>query len=253
LRGNGQNRRLEPELEQSPPATLQYQVRTYLLELIRSGKVRPGGRLPTEQELERRFGVSRITVRNAVAQLEHMGVLFRRAGLGTFVAQPKIEQKLQRLTGFVEDMDALGVRAGAQLVQAREVRSSVYVATKLKLKRGALVTHIERVRLADDRPLSFDVTYLPAQIGRRIAKENLAQRPIFELLEAKYKIYLGDADYAVEAANASPAIAKRLQIAPGDAILLVERLSYDRDGRPIDYEKLHYRGDMVRYRLRVSR
>ena len=236
-----------------PPTTLQYKVRAYLLDLIRSQKVKAGEKLPTEQELERQFGVSRITVRNAVAQLETMGLLRRRAGLGTFVAQQKIEQDLRRLTGFVEDMVAIGMRASAKVARITEVRASVYVASRLNLSRGSRVTYIERVRLGDDEPLSFDTTYLPVEIGRKVARDNLVDIPIFELLEKKYKIKLGKAEYTIEASQATPVIARRLHISTGAAILLVERTTFNRAGRPIDYEKLHYRGDRMRYRLQVPR
>jgi GntR family transcriptional regulator len=232
---------------------LQYRVRSFLLDQIRSGKVMPGDRLPTEQELEDRFGVSRITVRNAVSQLEGMGLLFRRAGQGTFVAQPKIEQELSRLTGFVEDMHAIGMTASARVEKIAELQAPAYVALRLGLKVGEKVTYIERVRLGDDEPLSYDVTYLPIGIGRRVARENLIDNPIFDLLERKYGMKLGSAEYTVESTTASRDIARHLHIGPGDPVLLVERTTRDRNGKSIDYEKLHYRGDRFRYRVTVQR
>jgi GntR family transcriptional regulator len=200
-----------------------------------------------------RFGVSRTTVREAVNELVRTGLVRRRSGSGTFVAQRPIEQELKRLTGFVEDMRALQLKPTAEVVTRREVQADDVVADRLALSPGETVMLIERVRLANGEPLSFDVTYLPLEIGRRLAKENLVVYPIFELLEAKYGIALGEADYRIEAANASARIARHLKLKRNDALLLIERTTYAAAGMPVDYERLHYRGDRVRYRLRLNR
>jgi GntR family transcriptional regulator len=230
---------------------LYHRVREALLRDIE--ELSPGDRLPTESELMERFGVSRTTVREAVNELARNGLVRRRSGSGTFVAQRPIEQELTRLTGFVEDMRALQLEPTAEVVTRKEVAADDLVARRLALEPGETVMLVERVRLADGEPLSFDVTYLPLEIGRRLAKENLVVYPIFELLEAKYGIRLGEADYRIEAANATARIARYLKIKPNDAVLLIERTTYAAEGPPVDFERLHYRGDRVRYRLRLNR
>jgi GntR family transcriptional regulator len=212
-----------------------------------------GDRLPTEPELMKRFGVSRTTVREALDELVRGGLVIRRAGSGTFVAEPPIVQDLTRLTGFVEDMRALQLEPRAVVVSKKAMTAPVRVAERLRLPPDSTVMLIERIRLANEQPISFDVTYLPIDIGRRIAAENLEVYPIFELLETKYDIGLGEADYRIEAAKASRRISNLLRIKPNDAILLIERTTYSSLGVPIDFEELHYRGDRVRYLLRLQR
>jgi GntR family transcriptional regulator len=243
----------------APVAAAAGDTRVPLYHRVREALVRdiqelsPGDRLPTEAELMERFGVSRTTVREAVNELVRNGLVRRRSGSGTFVAQQPIEQELKRLTGFVEDMRALQLEPTAEVVTRKEVPADNLVAERLALEPGEKVMLIERVRLANGEPLSFDVTYLPLEIGRRMAQENLVVYPIFELLEAKYGIALGEADYRIEAANASGRIARYLKVKPNDALLLIERTTYAAAGMPVDYERLHYRGDRVRYRLRLNR
>jgi GntR family transcriptional regulator len=242
-----------PALPDPLAPTLQNQVREYILDLIRSGKRKPGDRLPTEVELQKQFGVSRITVRNAVTELSLRGVVVRKAALGTFVAQPKIEQELGRLTGFVEDMHAMGMQASARVAKIASIKADDHIASRLNLVPGSPITYIERVRLGNDEPLSFDCTYLPAHIGERVARENLEAKPIFSLLEDQYGIPLREAEYVIEATLASRHVARHLEMQAGMPVLLIERTTYSRDGDPIDYEKLHYKGDRMRYRMRVVR
>lgn len=157
------------------------------------------------------------------------------------------------MTGFVEDMKALDLQPHARVITVRTVRAPRHVAHRLGLAPDSPVTLVERVRLAEQQPVSFDITYLPIEIGERVASEDLAVYPIFELLESKYSIPLGEADYRIEAVNAGRRIARYLDIRPNDAILRIERTTFAQSGDPIDYEELHYRGDRIRYRLRLKR
>ena len=234
-----------------PRLPLYHQVREALLKDIEA--LEPGTRLPTETELMARFGVSRTTIREAVIELARGGLIRRRSGSGTFVAERPIEQELTRLTGFVEDMRALQLEPTAEVITRREVPATGRVAERLALPEGTQVMLIERVRLANGQPISFDITYLPLKIGVPLAREDLVMYPIFELLEEKYGIALGHADYRVEAVNASPRVARYLKIKSNDAVLLIERISYSSTGEALDYEELHYRGDRMRYHLRLQR
>jgi GntR family transcriptional regulator len=220
---------------------------------LQEGVWRPGDQLPTESELMARFGVSRITVRQALTHLVHEGVLTRRSGKGTFVARPRIEQELHVLTGFVEDMVALGMRASARVVSLEWVPAEPRVAQHLELPVGRTVLRLERVRLGNDEPLLFDVSYLPPALGERVAREDLAVHPIFSLLEEKYGIPVGFADYRIFPATASREVARHLEVPRGSPILEIERISYSENGTPLDYERLYYRGDRVTYRTRLLR
>ncbi|SDR85974.1 GntR family transcriptional regulator [Microlunatus soli] len=215
--------------------------------------LQPGDRLPSESELMTVFGVSRITVRRAVANLATRGLVDVIQGRGSFVATPRIEQSLRTVNGFVEDMTAAGLEATARLVTNETIAAPHDVADALRLEAGTPVTFIERIRLAAGRPVSFDVTYLPTDVGTAIARDDLERQPIFTLLEEKYDLPLVEADYRLQAVAAPERIADALQVAVGDPVMRVERTSRTADERPIDHEVLHYRGDAVSFATRLDR
>jgi len=220
---------------------------------IAAGVVAPGEQMPTEDGLIARFGVSRITVRRAVANLTARGLVEVRRGKGTFVAHRKITQELTELSGFVEDMQALGRHPTARLVDKRVVPATDAAARQLGVMVGASVMRIQRVRLADGVGMSFDESYLPLEIGRKIVTNDLEVEPIFALLEEKYEIPLVEAEYRLEAVAAEAEVAAALQIEKGSPIFMIERTSYSTGGRPVDYERLHYRGDLIRFVTRLAR
>jgi GntR family transcriptional regulator len=220
---------------------------------IARGDYQPGYQLPSEDELLARFGVSRITVRRAIQNLIHRGMVEIRRGRGTFVLAPKVSHELTKLTGFVEDMDTHGRKASAHVVSQGEVAANLPVARHLGISRGTRVMRIERVRLADSVPMSFDETYLPLEIGRKIVRNDLRVMPIFTLLEEKYGIPLVEADYSLDAAAASAHVAEALHIPEGSPILRIERTSFTTEEKPIDYEILSYRGDLIRFVTRLAR
>jgi GntR family transcriptional regulator len=220
---------------------------------IAQGDLQPGDRLPSEDELLSRFGVSRITVRRAIQNLIQRGIVEIRRGRGTFVLAPKISQELTKLTGFVEDMDAHGRKASAHVIGHGVVVANARVARQLAISKGTHVMRIERVRIADSVPMSFDETYLPLDIGRKVVRNDLRVMPIFTLLEEKYGIPLTDAEYSLEAAAASVQVAEALEIPKGAPIFRIERTSFTTKGKPIDYEMLSYRGDLIRFVTRLAR
>jgi GntR family transcriptional regulator len=203
--------------------------------------------------LVERFKVSRTTVRKAVQNLVERGLVEVRRGKGTFVTQPKITQELTELTGFVEDMQTLGRTATAHLLNKRIVPANESVAHHLALTPGTLVVWLQRVRLADRVAMSFDETYLPRDLGEKVAKNDLEAEPVFALLENKYNTPLVGAEYKLEAAAAEPIVAQALQVPAGSPIFLIERTSYTTGNRPVDYERLHYRGDLIRFVTRLAR
>ena len=220
---------------------------------IAAGEFQIGSQLPTEEQLIQRFAVSRTTVRKAIQNLSDRGLIEIRRGTGTFVTQPRITQDLTELTGFVEDMDALGHAATARLIDRTVVAADADVAQHLALAVGSRVMRIRRVRLANGVGMSFDETYLPLEIGEKIVTHDLEAEPIFALLEQRYNIPLVEAEYKLEAVSADADVAAALGVNTGSAIFLIERTSYSVGDRPVDYEKLHYRGDLIRFRTRLTR
>src|SRR5215469_6536668 len=189
-------------------------VETVLAGEISDGNLKVGDQLPTEDSLIARFGVSRIAVRRAIQNLVSRGLVEIRRGKGTFVATPRITQDLKQLSGFVEDMHAYGRRPTARVIGKEIVTANATVARQLALTRGERVVRIRRVRLADGVPLSFDETYLPLEIGKKIIADNLRVEPIFSLLERKYDVPLIEAEYKLDAVAAENEVARALKVKP---------------------------------------
>ncbi|MCS0628958.1 GntR family transcriptional regulator [Telluria mixta] len=229
------------------------QVRERLRERIVDGTYAPQARLPSESEIGTLLGVSRITVRQALGDLQKEGVIVKVPGKGTFVAETRPSQELARLEGFGEAMSRKGHRIVNRVVKHALVEASPLVAARLRVAPGAPVTEIHRVRWLDREPVSFEITYLPPAIGERLRGENLAERDIFLILEADYGITLGHADIQIGAINADVALAQALRVEPGAALLRIERLTWTADGVPLDFEYLYVRGEAFQYALRLPR
>jgi GntR family transcriptional regulator len=241
------------KIDSSSPLPLYAQLESILAAEIASGTFASGTQLPNEEELIEHYGVSRTTVRQTIQNLVRRGLLEIRRGKGTFVLQPKITQELTELSGFVEDIQSLGRQASARLLDKQTVPASECAARALAISVGSPVVRIQRVRLADNSPLSFDETYLPKEIGERILENDLETEPIFSLLEQKYNTPLLEAEYRLEAVSADTTVARALGIGAGSPIFLIERTSYTTGHQPIDYEKLFYRGDQIRFVTRLAR
>ncbi len=235
------------------PVPLYQQLSDLLREAIRRGDYGPLARLPSEHELVREYAISRITARQALAELERAGLVFRRQGRGSFVARPAVVQPLSELTGLAEAMAGQGLTSTSRVLRATTVRASTLVAHALRVDVGAPVFEIRRVRLVDGTPVSLDVSFFPPELGRRLAREDLERRDIFWLIENVCAVSLGAADCQIGAVAAEGEPALQLGVPSGSPLLFIDRLTYDDAGRPIDYEHLYVRADRFRYALHLER
>lgn len=228
-------------------------IREALRARILDGSYKAHDQLPSESELTQSFKASRITVRQALSDLQKEGLIFKIHGKGAFVSKPKAFQELGRLQGFAEAMHVHGYETYNRLISLRHQRADKAVAAHLGLGGRASVTELRRVRFLNREPISLDVSYVPREIGERLAKEDLATRDIFHIIENDYGLALGNAELKIEATTADEPLAKLLAIEEGSPVLRIERLTRTLEGRPLDFEYLHYRGDAFQYRLRIER
>ncbi|MDO9419941.1 MAG: GntR family transcriptional regulator [Herminiimonas sp.] len=235
------------------PVPLYTQLKESLRERILDGTYKVHQQLPSESEMSALFGVSRITVRQALSDLQKEGLIFKIPGKGTFVAKTKAFQQLMQLEGLAEAMSRMGYEIYNQVTSHKIVPASTTVAERLQLEVGAPVAEIKRVRHLNREPLSIEITYLPAEIGERLRKVDLATRDIFLVLENDFGIALGRADLQLDAMLADEVLARPLQIEEGTALLRMERLTHTAEGQPLDFEYLYFRGDAFQYRLQIER
>jgi|SRR5690606_3911681 len=234
------------------PEPLYAQIRQALRQRILEGHYKPYERLPSEQELMQAFGVSRITVRHALKDLHNEGLVFSAQGKGTFVSRARAVQDVRHLEGFEEAMGRKGYAASAQVVSVSWVSAGADVQEALTLPPGSRVLEVRRVRYLNLEPVSVDLSYFAEALGTRLAERDLSG-DIFPLLENQLGIPLGHADLLLEARACGAQEAKLLNIAPGQPVLQVRRLTHDRAGNPIDFEYLTIRSDLYQYRFRIDR
>jgi len=235
------------------PASLYARIREELRTLIVSGAWQPNDPLPSERDLMAQYGVSRITVRQALGDLQKESLIFKLAGKGAYVAQTRPFQELGRLQGFAEAMEARGHETYNRVLAIEHGTASELVASRLGLSAGAPVTELRRVRYLDRQPVSLDITWVPRTLGERLAREDLGSRDIFLIIENDCATPLGHADLVIDAGLADAALGEQLDIDVGAPVLRIERLTHDAVGRPIDYEHLYCRADNFQYRLRIER
>lgn len=247
--------RLKPARRMVGAAALPFhaQVRESLRARILDGSWLPDQQLPSEHEMTALFAVSRITVRQALQDLQNEGLIYRLHGKGTFVSRPHATQDLMRLQSFGEAMRPLGYQTFNKLVSVREIAPPATVAERMGAKRGTQVCEITRVRFLNKEPVSLDISYFALPIGRRLASQDLTGRDLFVILEQDLGLRLGHADMVIGSQLAEEGQARLLGLQPGAALLHVARLTCDDKGHPLVCEHLFHRGDSYHYRLRVDR
>ncbi len=235
------------------PVPLYNQLKELLRTQILDGSYPPETRMPSESELGDKFQVSRITVRQALGDLQKEGLIFKIHGKGTFVAKPKAFQNVSRLQGLAESLVHLGYEVINQLHSVKLITADKRIAERLQLSDSAKVTEIKRVRLINREPVSLEISYLPQEIGEKLQKADLITRDIFLILENDLQLNLGHADLAIDAVLADSELTNALGVEEGSPIMRIERLTHTDDEKPIDFEFLYYRGDAFQYRFRIDR
>ncbi|MDG4655715.1 phosphonate metabolism transcriptional regulator PhnF [Ectobacillus antri] len=234
------------------PFPIYYQIQEWVKNQIESGEWKPGDKIPSEHELCEKFSVSRMTIRQAVNNLVEQGYLLRKRGIGTFVQLPKVEQRLQSMTGFTEDMKMRGMHPSSTLLSFGIVDASAKIAGKLKVAEGTSVYEIRRIRLANQEAIAYETTYLSADVVKDM-NERILQHSLYEHLEERLGYKLLRATQTIEASVAGEEEATHLQIAHRAPVLVVEQTSYDEKDLPIEYVKCIYRGDRYKFITTISR
>ncbi|MDR0787146.1 MAG: GntR family transcriptional regulator [Gemmatimonadota bacterium] len=229
------------------------QISSWLREGIDSGTWGPDARLPSENELCETFSVSRVTIRRALQTLEADGVIYRRHGLGSFVCPRKMAQGLVRLTDFAQDMLRAGKVPTSEVLHRAYEASPAEIAENLALSPGDPVLRIDRLRMGDQEPIAFDRTWIPPFYAQLIEGGDLTGETLYQLLEREHGIPVLSGRYRIAAESAGAEIAERLQVPPGTALLVLERMTRTVGDRAIYFQRRVYRADRMSYELEVAR
>jgi GntR family transcriptional regulator len=234
-------------LSRELPVPLYHQVKTLILREIEAGQWRPEDRLPSEDELADRFGVSKITVRQAMRELAQLGYVRREQGRGTFVQRPPLIEGPRRLTSFSEEMRRQGVQASSEVLEQGTVAASADVASILGIHEDEPVFRLRRLRLADGDPMGVQTTYIPAPLVPGIGELGFAKASLYDVLGAHYNLVPASAHETHFAFAVGGEDAALLRIAEGSPVMGAELVARLADGRALEYVRSVMRAD--RYKI----
>ncbi|GAA1799432.1 GntR family transcriptional regulator [Planosporangium flavigriseum] len=242
-----------PPLSAKSGVPAHVQIERWLTDVIGRGDLVPGDRLPREDELAALIGVSRMTLRQALATLESLGTVVRKTGRsgGTFVSEPRIECDLTGLAGFTEQMRRANVRAGARMVSARTVPAGAAVADALSVNRGSPVYEVVRVRTARREPLALERAYFPSEPFPDLLSHRLTGS-IYELFTRRYGQEPHTASEILEPVIARPEEAELLAVAPNSPLMLITRTAFTSAGLAVEFARDLFRPDRVRISLQTG-
>jgi len=205
---------------------------------IRDGQYQVDQALPSERLLSDSLGVSRVTARKAIDQLVDQGLIVRRQGSGNYIA-PRFEQPLSRLTSFSEELSRRGYKPTSRWLKrvitlpAPDEQLSLAIASTTKVAR------LERLRLADDVVMAYEISVLPASV---VAKPARVEGSLYKYLESVNQVPVRALQH-IRALNAPDKLAKQLGILPGQAVLFITRVGYNAEGRAVELTHSYCRND----------
>jgi GntR family transcriptional regulator len=211
---------------------------------VARGDVDRGERLPPERELAAWFGVNRLTLRQALADLQRRGLIRRVAGRkgGTFVSEPTVQRDLSDFAGFSDQARRNGLVASAVLLHAEHKDAQPEVAAALELDPGAPVIEVARLRLANGRPFVLEESSFPGQRFAGMLEEPL-EGSLYELLATRFESRPCRAVESLQPVRAERRAAQLLEVPRGAPLLLVERVAFDGAGAPVEFARDLFRGD----------
>ena len=237
-------------LKRNDPLPLHVQLLKTLRADIDAERLAPHQRLPSERDLCLRFDVSRMTVRQALAELAREGLIYSRVGKGTFVSEPKIDQQLKTLSGFSEDMNRRGSTPSSRVLQAKLCPVNNDLAQMLRVPIGTEIVLLTRVGLADGLPLAIETTHHPHYLCPNLLQHDFSVESLYAVLEREYGLRLTRADQTIESRLASSRELSLLHLVPPAPLLVMQRLTFTDQEVLIEYVQSAYRGD--RYKFRSS-
>ena len=228
------------------PIPIYHQLEEYIKQQIESGILKEEVGIPSEREFAERFEISRMTVRQAINNLVTEGYLYRQKGRGTFVSKKKVEQELQGLTSFTEDMLSRGMSPSSKLLSFQVLPADGKISKELSILEEELIYKIKRSRLADGEPMALETAYVPVNIVPGLTEEN-SNQSLYQYIEEHLSLSISEAKQEIEASIADELTANVLSVEKGAPILLMVRTSFLKDGTPFELVQSSFRADRYRF------
>jgi GntR family transcriptional regulator len=242
-----------PALDRRSVIPLYYQIQQRLLEHIRSGTLKVGEPVPSEQEIAARLRVSRMTARQALKSLCDLGITYSQRGKGTFVSASKLEKNIRQVLSFTEEMGARGLQPHSKVLCFETVPAADEIAAALQVAPGESLFMLRRIRLADSSPMGIECSYIPQRLCPDLLKTFDPSTSLYQALSECYGIQMAVADEVIEAALASAKEARLLRIPEGSPVFIFTRTSSVQSRQPVEYVRSTYRADRYKIAHRLTR
>lgn len=240
-------------LNRNSPVPLYYQLLEALQEQIDAGVWQPQDMLPSEADLCEMYDVSRTVVRQALDSLERTGLIHRVKGKGAYVSDRRImAYLLQDPKGFYDNMASQGLSVETQVLDQEVVPASARVAEALDVPAGSAVLRLERLRSVRGVTVFLATSYIPQSLCANLAKENFSAQPLFEVMTRRCSVRPAGGKRVVEAVVAGKREAELLSVPMGSPLLRLVAVTYDENGRPLEYSQVWLRGDRIAFEVNLG-
>ena len=239
------------EIDHSSKLPLHFQVEELLRKLIEQPNYKAGEFLPGEVELANKLGVSRNTIRQATNKLEYEGLIIRKKGYGTKVAEKSFTTRLDNWHSFTQEMNEKGIAFTNSLIKAEWIACDKKIAAFFNIPERTKVVMLSRLRGDENGPFVFFESYFHPRIG--ISTEENFNMPLYELLENQFNIHATISREKIKARLASKITARRLKIKQGEPVLIRERFVSDPGDKPVEYNIGFYIAEKFTYSIEIRR
>jgi len=236
-------------IERDSPLSLYYQLKQIIIDMIDKRELTENNRLPTEQELCKYYDISRATVRQALRELENEEYIYKIQGKGTFVSPRKIQQNLLKFYSFTEEMKKIGKEPTSQVLDFGVITPDKRISQVLNIRHDKKAYEFKRLRLADNEPMMLENTYMPYELFPGVTKAKLETLPLYDILINKYNVVFSKAEESFRPTLLTEKEAEKLDYIAGGSAMLLERVTYNSEGKIIEYTKSVARGDKFKYHV----
>lgn len=237
---------MQDKLEKKSQSPLYKQLMARLKNDITAGVYPAGGRIPSEQVLCDVYGVSRVTVRKALLDLVQEGMLVRRQGKGTFVADERIQRDLHQITSFSDACCQMGHQPGSRLISVQMQEADADDVERLGIAPGSQVVCMCRLRLCDGEPVMLEINHFPEAFAPLMEQDMSGS--LYAILRQMGAVPTS-ATHDISLGHATPMVSRHLATEPGEALLVLDELVLDQHGEPLHLSRQWIRGDRYTFRI----
>jgi GntR family transcriptional regulator len=241
------------DIDKNSFVPIYYQLQELLVGKIESGELKPGDKLPSENELVDQYDISRNTAQKAIRALVNWGLAQRVQGKGTFVCNKSVTLSITASLSLTSEIIGLNKVPHSHILQAKIIEASMDIANKLNIPKDSKIYIIQRIRSVDDLPLMIQTSYIPVTYLPDLLDKNLEDKSLFATIMDEYGIKIDRASEIMRAVSVTKFEGEMLEIPEFSPAFLLQRQTFLKDGRVLEYAKTIVRGDKGRFHVDLNK